>query len=64
MLYAILAYHVEADVASWTPEEDAALMINLHQVHDRLKQEGRSGRRRAWVRRSGPAPCEVRALDW
>ena len=23
MLYAILAYHVEADVMSWTPAEDA-----------------------------------------
>ncbi len=29
MLYAILAYHVEAEVMSWTPEEDAALMTNL-----------------------------------
>ena len=26
MLYAILAYHVEAEVMSWTPEEDAAVM--------------------------------------
>jgi hypothetical protein len=43
MLYAILAYHVEADVLSWTAQEDAALMINLHQVHDRLGQEGRLG---------------------
>jgi hypothetical protein len=43
MLYAILAYHVEADVASWTPEEDAAVMIGLHRVHDRLKQDGRLG---------------------
>ena len=25
MLYALLAYHVETDVASWTPEEDAAV---------------------------------------
>ena len=24
MLYAILAYHVEAEVMSWTAEEDAA----------------------------------------
>ena len=24
MLYAMLAYHVEAEVTSWTPEEDAA----------------------------------------
>src|SRR3981081_2367938 len=36
MLYAILAYHVEAEVMSWTPEEDAALMVNLLAVHDRL----------------------------
>jgi hypothetical protein len=36
MLYAILAYHVEAEVLSWTPEEDAALMTNLLAVHDRL----------------------------
>ena len=43
MLYAILAYHVEAEVMSWTPEEDAALMTDLHRVHDRLKQDGRLG---------------------
>ena len=43
MLYAILAYHVETEVNSWTPEEDAALMVNLRQVHDRLNQEGRLG---------------------
>jgi hypothetical protein len=43
MLYAILAYHMEAEVMSWTPQEDAALMADLHQVHDRLKQEGRLG---------------------
>jgi hypothetical protein len=36
MLYAILAYHVEAEVMSWTPEQDAALMTNLLAVHDRL----------------------------
>ena len=29
MLYAILAYHVEAEVQSWTPAEDAALMTEL-----------------------------------
>lgn len=43
MLYAILAYHVESDVASWTPAEDAALMVDLHQVHDRLTQRGQLG---------------------
>src|SRR5258705_12655381 len=43
MLYALLAYHVEEDVASWTPKEDAALMVELGEVHDRLEQEGRIG---------------------
>src|SRR5258706_13449893 len=43
MLYAILAYHVEDEVTSWTPEEDAALMLDLNRVHDRLVQEGRLG---------------------
>ncbi|MEH2518492.1 hypothetical protein V1279_004065 [Bradyrhizobium sp. AZCC 1610] len=36
MLYAMLAYHVEAEVTSWTPEEDAALMTELLAVHNRL----------------------------
>ena len=36
MLYAILASHVEADVMSWTPEQDAAVMTGLLGVHDRL----------------------------
>jgi hypothetical protein len=39
MIYAILAYHVEAEVTSWTPEEDAALMTSLLQVHDRLNEK-------------------------
>jgi hypothetical protein len=43
MLYAILAYHVEAEVLSWTPEADAALMVGLHKVHERLNQDGRLG---------------------
>jgi hypothetical protein len=43
MLYAILAYHAEDEVASWTPEADAALMVDLNRVHDRLEQEGRLG---------------------
>ena len=43
MLYAILAYHVEEHVTSWTPQEDAALMLDLNKVHDRLVQEGRLG---------------------
>ena len=43
MLYAILAYHVEADVMSWTAEEDAAVMADLQRVHDRLNQGGGLG---------------------
>jgi hypothetical protein len=43
MLYAILAYHVEAEVMSWTAEADAAVMVNLHKVHDLLNQDGRLG---------------------
>jgi hypothetical protein len=39
MLYVILAYHVETEVMSWTPEQDAALMVDLHKVHDRLTSE-------------------------
>ena len=43
MLYAILAYHVEEEVASWTPQEDAAVMVDLNKVHGRLNQQGRLG---------------------
>lgn len=43
MLYAILAYHEEALISSMTPAQDAALMTELHKVHDRLTAEGRLG---------------------
>jgi hypothetical protein len=43
MLYAILAYHIEDDVLSWTRDEDAVLMRDLEKVHDRLTQQGRLG---------------------
>lgn len=43
MLYALLAYHVEEVVTSWTPEEDRALMTDLLKVHDRLAEAGRLG---------------------
>ena len=43
MLYAILAYHVEAEVMSWTAQEDAALLADLRQVHGHLTQQGRLG---------------------
>jgi hypothetical protein len=36
MYYAILAYHLEGIVESWTPEEDAALMTDLLAVNARL----------------------------
>ena len=32
MLYAILAYHVESEVNSWSAEEDTALMANLRKA--------------------------------
>jgi hypothetical protein len=35
MLYAILAYHVEADVLSWTPAEDTSVMDKLMKAHER-----------------------------
>src|SRR5439155_26252279 len=43
MLYAILAYHVEAEVKSWTAEEDATVMTNMLDVHARLDKVGRFG---------------------
>jgi hypothetical protein len=39
MLYAILAYHVEAEVMSWTPEQDAAVMTDMVRVHDGLNEK-------------------------
>jgi hypothetical protein len=43
MFYAILAYHVEATVESWTPDEDEALMKDLLDINDRLTREGKLG---------------------
>ena len=43
MLYAILAYHDEGHVTSWTPEQDAALMRDLTKLNERLTQEGVMG---------------------
>jgi hypothetical protein len=43
MLYAILAYHVEADVMSWTAEEDAAVMSGLAVVQNVLTKKGQLG---------------------
>lgn len=43
MLYAILCYHDEDFVGSWTKEQDAEVMSKLSVVRDKLKQQGRLG---------------------
>lgn len=39
MYFAILAYHEESIVKSWSEEEDAALMAELLRLNDRLVKE-------------------------
>jgi hypothetical protein len=43
MLYAILAYHVENEVTSLTPQQDTALMADLNEVHERMLQQRQIG---------------------
>lgn len=43
MHYAILAYHVEGAITAMTPEEDAALMVELRKIDRRLTAEGKLG---------------------
>ena len=43
MLYALLCYHDEDIVYSWTKEEDAAVMARLGVVHDALTKAGSLG---------------------
>jgi hypothetical protein len=43
MHYAILAYHEEGIVQSWSPDEDQALMDDLLKVNDRLVAAGKMG---------------------
>ena len=43
MLYAILCYHDEDLVGSWSREHDASVMEKLAVVHEKLKKEGRLG---------------------
>ena len=64
MLYAILAYHVEEEVASFTPQEDAALMNDLNKVHERLHREKRMGPAARLGATSAPACYAVRARAW
>jgi hypothetical protein len=43
MLYAILCYHDEDAVGSWTAEQDAAVMTKLAVVQGKLSRAGRLG---------------------
>src|SRR4051812_19269129 len=43
MLYALLAYHVEGVVTSWTADEDKSVMAGLHELHERLTADGQMG---------------------
>lgn len=43
MLYALLCYHREDVVCSWTKEEDDAVMAKLHVVHEKLAGAGKLG---------------------
>jgi hypothetical protein len=43
MFYAILAYHVEAEVMSWTPAEDAGLMEKLMEAHKQINRQNKLG---------------------
>ncbi|MDR6898799.1 YciI family protein [Rhizobium miluonense] len=43
MYYAILAYHEEDIVESWSKEEDAALMTDLLEINDRLVAQKSQG---------------------
>jgi hypothetical protein len=61
MLYAILAYHREDEVASWSADEDAALMLELNKVHDRLTAEKRLGPAARLGATGGACVCAVRA---
>jgi hypothetical protein len=43
MLYALLCYHDEAVVGSWTKEHDDAVMAKLGVVHQKLAKQGKFG---------------------
>jgi hypothetical protein len=43
MLYAILCYHDEDVVCSWSKEEDAAVIAKLGVVHEKLVKAGKLG---------------------
>src|SRR3977135_620074 len=43
MIYAVLCYHSEDVVCSWSKEEDAAVMAKLGVVQERLTKAGKLG---------------------
>ncbi|GGC80042.1 YciI family protein [Chelatococcus reniformis] len=43
MLYAILCYHSEDVVCSWSKEQDDAVMARVQAVEDKLARQGRLG---------------------
>ena len=43
MLYALLCYHDEAVVGSWTKEHDDGVMAKLDVVHQKLAKQGKFG---------------------
>ena len=43
MLYAILCYHFEDVVTSWTKEEDDSVMERLGVIHQKLRNDGKLG---------------------
>ena len=43
MLYTILCYNSEKMTTSWTKEEDAAVMVKLHEVQDKLARKRKLG---------------------
>lgn len=43
MLYAILAYHVEDEILSWTSEKDAAVVAKVIEVQAPLRASGHFG---------------------
>ncbi|GLK78640.1 MULTISPECIES: YciI family protein [Methylopila] len=43
MLYALLCYHYEDVVTSWTKEEDDACMARLDVVHEKIARQGKLG---------------------
>jgi hypothetical protein len=43
MLYAMLAYHEEGHVQSWSEDQDADLMATLSAIHERQDEAGQLG---------------------